>query len=350
MSIEQSKPPFLYHGSQSSVDIIKPEQTHGEVKEDDRLCAVYASHNRRFAITAALPILPDPKKGLSWGLRFEGEEPRVKIIKGWLHPSQAGYLYRVPSDAFNKIDEYRWVSSLPVTPLDCEIIHPWDYLHWFETKKVVLKQGSFEKRRNDQRFALAVTFSRIMNSLTSTWRLSLSQGKQNNVIAQRERMQAFLNNVAVLHEGIQTFCDNKVHLHELDWFKAHLEDIKVIDKEIGDSKSFFNSVIKEVRNKLTFHFNSEVDSELLSNPDIKLDHPLVLIEGISMGIGDSIHPLADKLIEEFLIHKYKQSTEETVKFEEFLLRFEKLQHVFVNVIGHLMAELVKDDIEFEGEE
>jgi hypothetical protein len=343
--MEQIIPSFLYHGRQTLVDIINPEQAPGHVKEEDRLCAVYASHDRRFAIPSALPILPDAVKGLSWEFRFEGEEPRVKIIKGWLHPTQAGYLYRVSSDTFKKIDEFRWVSFAPVTPLDYEMIHPLDYLHWFETTKVVFKKGSYERRRNDQRFALAVTLSRIMNSLTSSWRWFLSHSKQDSVFAQRDRLQAFLYNVALLYEGIKTFCENQVHLRDLDWFNSHLEDIKVIIKENGDSKSFYNTVMKEIRHKLAFHFNTEVDSELLSNPDIKFDHPLCFVEGISTGIGESVHPLADKLIAEYLLSTYRQNNQESVKFEDFLPRADELQRKFVDIIGHLIAELLEDDIE-----
>jgi hypothetical protein len=348
--MEQGKPPFLYHGRQTLVDIIEPEQPRGQAKKVDQLLAVYASHERYFAIPSAFPILPDREKGLTWGFNVEGEQPRIKIKYGWLHPTRVGYLYRVPLDTFTKIDEHRWVSNDPVTPFDYEIIHPWDYLHWFETSKVVLKPGSFEKRRMDRQFALAVTLCRIMNSLTSTWRLSLSFGNPDSVVAQRERMQSFLNNIAVLYEGIKTFYNNQVYLRDLNWFKSHIEDIKVINKERADAKSFYNTVLKEIRHKLTFHFDPEFDRKLLMNPELKIDHPVVIYEGITSGVGEAIHPLSDRLMEAFLINIYVHTYQDTISLEGFLTRFYELQNKFIDIIGNLIPELIKDDIEMEGGE
>lgn len=343
--LELSKPPFLYHGRQFLADILEPEQVQGQEDSHNRLCAVYASHKRQFAIPFALPITPDADGKCFWRFNFEDEEPRIKIKEGWLDPTREGYLYRVPVDTFKKVDDYQWVSSVPVTPLDYEIIHPWDYLHWFETNKVVLKEGSYERRRNDQRFALAVTLSRIMNSLTSSWRWFLSYSKQDSVFAQRDRLQAFLYNVALLYEGIKTFRKKRVHLCDLDWFKSHPEDIEVITNEVEDSKSFYNTVMKKVRHKIAFHFDTGVDTELLSNSGLKFDHPLCFVEGISKSIGESVHPLADYLIAEYLLSTYSPNNKKSVKFEDFLPRADELQRKFVDIIGHLIAELVKDDIE-----
>lgn len=56
-------PPYLYHGSQRLVKILQPRPARGVGPEKDRLFAVYASHERDFAIPFALPIVPDETGG-----------------------------------------------------------------------------------------------------------------------------------------------------------------------------------------------------------------------------------------------------------------------------------------------
>ena len=44
--------------------------------------------------------------------------------------SKPGFLYIVPSDSFEQIDDEQWVSYGPVEPCDKIRINPKDFLHW----------------------------------------------------------------------------------------------------------------------------------------------------------------------------------------------------------------------------
>ena len=121
--------PCLYHGSKARVQVLEPRPAHGVGPELDRQTAVYASSHARFAIPFALPIEGDAGS-FAWTMSFEDEEPRIKILSGYLDLSRVGYLYRVPAEGFEPVDAYQWISRTPVVPLGYEIIDPHDFVHW----------------------------------------------------------------------------------------------------------------------------------------------------------------------------------------------------------------------------
>jgi uncharacterized protein len=106
--------------------------------EGSALCGVRLarSHDRAFATAFALPLAPDEHSRINWSVAVHGGEPRVSIHAGSLDFSRVGYLYRVSSKHFRRLDQLQWASRMPVRPLDHEVIDPQRYQHW------VVKSGS----------------------------------------------------------------------------------------------------------------------------------------------------------------------------------------------------------------
>ena len=114
--IEAGAPPlFLYHGSQYDLDIIKPMQASGENEIESQL-AIYAAANPAEVIPFALPIrwYPDSPEGRR---AFECNGGKTKLIYGSLNPDGVGYIYRLKSDSFERVDEWQWISRK-----ECEYI------------------------------------------------------------------------------------------------------------------------------------------------------------------------------------------------------------------------------------
>lgn len=128
--------PWLFHGGRALVPVLQPRTAFGVGDEKYRLHAVYATHERKFAIPFALPIMPDADGQLAWSMSLENGEPVVRIRNGTLDLARVGYLYRVPRELFEPIDERQWVSLTAVTPLDYEIVRPEDFLSWIVPKRV----------------------------------------------------------------------------------------------------------------------------------------------------------------------------------------------------------------------
>lgn len=124
------KPRYLYHGSRTLVTELVPRPAHGVGPAKEQLCAVYASHIADFAAAFALPLIPNENGGYAWKMDFDPAQPEVIVLAGSLDLSGTGYLYRVPSDTFEPIDDLQWVSYDPVQPVDYVVIDPAEYAHW----------------------------------------------------------------------------------------------------------------------------------------------------------------------------------------------------------------------------
>ena len=123
-------PPNLYHGSRTLLACLEPRPARGVGPAHDRLCAVYATHERYYAVAFALPIVPDGTGALAWSLDVAAGTPRIVVERGNWDATGIGYLYRVPALTFTQVDDLQWVAYEPVIPLGYEVIRAADYRHW----------------------------------------------------------------------------------------------------------------------------------------------------------------------------------------------------------------------------
>jgi hypothetical protein len=122
---------YLYHGSKIKIEYLQPRKANGVGPEKDKFNAVYASHIRNTAIAFALPITPDHNGNRSISISFTDDWiPKITIKAGNFDNTGEGYLYKLPIDTFEKIDDWQWVSFIVVKPFDFEIIYAKDYEHW----------------------------------------------------------------------------------------------------------------------------------------------------------------------------------------------------------------------------
>lgn len=125
-----TKPDYLYHGSQYLFDVLRPQQANGQCGAESML-AVYAAETVREVVPFALPIrwYPDSPEGKR---DFTCEGGRTKLLYGSLDPDGIGYIYKVKSEFFEKIDEWQWVSTRECIPVEIMEIRVRDYLHTVE--------------------------------------------------------------------------------------------------------------------------------------------------------------------------------------------------------------------------
>lgn len=118
---------YLYHGSPYLFDIIKPQQASGENMACS-LNAIYASDRFDYVIPFAFPIrwYPDNPFGKR---NFECSDVQVKIIQGTLNPFGVGYVYKMKSDCFKKIDNWQWVAYKEIVPEKVIKVEVKDYLN-----------------------------------------------------------------------------------------------------------------------------------------------------------------------------------------------------------------------------
>ena len=119
------KPKFLYHGSRYKLDIIKPHQAYGSPDEKGNEYGIYAYEKYEMVIPFSLTITPFENGRLN--IYFSDETSDVTIYEGIWDETAIGYIYKLPSDTFEKLDDLQWLSTKAVVPIECTIYKGIDY-------------------------------------------------------------------------------------------------------------------------------------------------------------------------------------------------------------------------------
>ena len=126
MMVPVEKPPFLYHGSRYELRIIEPRQAFGSPEEHGAECGVYAYPGYEMALPFALTI--EPFGNGSMAIYIDDETGHVTISAGTLDENAPGFVYRVPSDAFEPLDGRQWLARVPVVPVEVFRVRSQDYM------------------------------------------------------------------------------------------------------------------------------------------------------------------------------------------------------------------------------
>lgn len=118
------KADFLYHGSKVDVDILIPHKAYGLPEELGTEYGVYAYESFEMARRFALPIKPLPNGTMA--IYFDDSTGKVSIKAGILDRDSIGYVYKVRSDTFAKIDDHQWISTCAVVPLEKTVVYTTD--------------------------------------------------------------------------------------------------------------------------------------------------------------------------------------------------------------------------------
>jgi hypothetical protein len=129
--MNMNKPKVLYHGRRDRVDILEPRQAAGYGGDADCEKAVYAVAVREWAIPFAITFAPTGSDAVFF-VDTESSPPRIRLRKTEVRWNETGYLYTLPADAFERIDDRQWVSYSPVAPIRVEKINPTDFREWIE--------------------------------------------------------------------------------------------------------------------------------------------------------------------------------------------------------------------------
>ncbi|MCL2773131.1 MAG: hypothetical protein FWD71_07250 [Oscillospiraceae bacterium] len=120
-----NKPEYLYHGSQYLLETLMPKQAKDNSEIGSQF-ALYACEDFDSVIPFALPIrwYPDNPTGKK---SFSCRKDKILIEYGSINPNGVGYIYKISSEYFEKIDGWQWVSIKEITPIEVIQIKVEDY-------------------------------------------------------------------------------------------------------------------------------------------------------------------------------------------------------------------------------
>jgi len=125
------KPKYLYHGDRNRAEVLEPRQAVGFGGEADCRKAIYAVAVREWAIPFALTLVPTAEDAV-FHVDTESHPPRIRLKRTDVRWERIGYLYTLPAESFEKVDENQWVSYSPVRPVRMEEIDPKNFQEWVE--------------------------------------------------------------------------------------------------------------------------------------------------------------------------------------------------------------------------
>ena len=119
------KPKVLYHGSQYRFDVVKPRQANGQCEAEAQM-GIYAAATMEEVIPFALPFrwYPDSPEGK---LSYDSDGIRSFLRYGSIDPEGKGYIYVLPAETFELVDDWEWVSRTEVKPIEVIEIRVKDY-------------------------------------------------------------------------------------------------------------------------------------------------------------------------------------------------------------------------------
>lgn len=127
-----SKPEYLYHGTRRKLELLNPTQGVGYGMADNEH-GVYAVSERELAIPFAISYRP-LGEGAVFSVETSERPPRIVLKDTEVDWDQVGYVYKVRSETFEKIDSEQWLSRVPVKPVEAEEIRPESYRNWIVYK------------------------------------------------------------------------------------------------------------------------------------------------------------------------------------------------------------------------
>jgi hypothetical protein len=116
-TIEQEKPPFLYHGTVlGDIDSFEPR---GSADRPNENAAVYASHDERAAVMSMAN-----KYAAGGGIQNDTWYMYIPMTREeFMAIDHGGSVYKLPSDSFRTnrehgLGDFEWVSNQPVKPTE----------------------------------------------------------------------------------------------------------------------------------------------------------------------------------------------------------------------------------------
>lgn len=218
--------------------------------------------------------------------------------------------------------------------------------------RIIIKKDLIPEIKKVQNFINGIQLSRILSSLRYNLIIYETIDKKDSVTL-NVKLNNFLNHAALLCEGVRKFRELKSKLKNLKSYQENLDKIETFYKELENKNSFLRNVLCRVRNKIVFHFDKSIINKIfekLVDESIKQENNIIFASGKTELIKDMTFDLADIIDFNYILKFVDGKTESNEeKFKAMVQNLLKLSESFSGILEDLVAELIQDYCEVEGE-
>ena len=125
---------YLYHGSKVLLDRLDPKKAFGFGGAGDCKNGVYAVEDINLAIPFSFTLINLSSESI-FKVDTQVNPPIVTLVNCDLNWKEFGYVYKLDSTTFEKVDELQWVSSISVKPLEIIRINPIEFKSWVKSER-----------------------------------------------------------------------------------------------------------------------------------------------------------------------------------------------------------------------
>jgi hypothetical protein len=192
----------------------------------------------------------------------------------------------------------------------------------------------FEKIKFNENFLGLLPLARFVNSLRFCQEAIPFLKEISSLSGNRIRLNSFLFACSVLYEGFQLVNKLNQRYNKLDSFNEF--SILLRDKSVMD---FRDSILKTARNKIVFHFDSDLAKEYLERFDLP---SINFASGSGKYTGELYFGLADEIAINFLLKPRENESDESLKerYAEILKKSSIIIDRFLRAADLLMADVL----------
>jgi hypothetical protein len=205
--------------------------------------------------------------------------------------------------------------------------------------KYYITKEDFNALKKDIKFMNAIRLLRMENIIITFLSLITKTYSNDTNSDRRDRMEIILYYGAVLYESLNTIYNMKAQLENLNEYKRHIKDINYLFQELNNPDSFVKTILKRIRDKLTFHFDEDVFQEVILKMDLSEDE-LTILEAESERSIDVNYTTIPTLYYNYLISYINEDWPEEEKIKYIINKMNSIATKLREVIGNIAGELL----------
>jgi len=131
--------------------------------------------------------------------------------------------------------------------------------------KGYIKHSYWKQLKEEGQLPLLLLLSRIVNTLRSNLRAYIKTEHDDPILQLKDRLDLIFIHGSMIYEAVLAIEKNGRQIHELAIWDEIEDDYKFFIQQLNKNDSFIAAVLKNIRNKLFFHFDF---TELLPSIDL----------------------------------------------------------------------------------
>ena len=206
--------------------------------------------------------------------------------------------------------------------------------------QVFIKKECLNELKNNNDLLILIQLSRIVNSLRSSLRSYMAVENEDIVIKTKDRFDIILIHGSLLYEAIKALSKHANRFCSLKIWDNISEECKGFNKQLGDKKSFTNTILYKIRNKLFFHFDYSELSDTFQYFDLKEDIRFIIAK--TEKNSDCIYSFADDLVLTYLTILNDTSTQGFEKLEVIQKTIIEMSGRICKLCDKILKELIEE--------